>query len=99
MIRFPHPEVMQILDLRTLLDAAASISPRYAAARSLRHRRRRERAAGRLRAHSDLFGGQPEYRRLRLSAARGFLDAHSDLDALMTTPETMPGWSSRSVAS
>ena len=30
-IRFPHPEVLQVLDLRPLLDSAAAISARYAA--------------------------------------------------------------------
>lgn len=30
-VRFPHPEVLQILDSRPLLDAAASIAARYRA--------------------------------------------------------------------
>jgi integrase len=36
--------------------------------------------------HNNLIGGQPAYRRLRLRAARAFLDDHPDLDAWMTTP-------------
>jgi hypothetical protein len=30
-VRFPHPEVLQVLDPRPLLDSAAAISARYAA--------------------------------------------------------------------
>ncbi len=33
--------------------------------------------------HSELLGGQPEYRRERLAAARGFLDVHPDLQVWM----------------
>lgn len=29
MVRFPHPEVLQVLDSRPLLDPAASIAARY----------------------------------------------------------------------
>lgn len=46
-------------------------------------------AAGLLAAfteHSDLLGGGPAYRRQRLDAARGFLEAHPDLDAWMAMP-------------
>jgi integrase len=39
-----------------------------------------------LTAHNDLLGGQPAYRRQRLTAARAFLDRHPDLDAWMTAP-------------
>ena len=37
-------------------------------------------------AHNVLLGGQPAYRRLRLAAARAFLDAHPDLDEWMAAP-------------
>jgi hypothetical protein len=36
--------------------------------------------------HNELLEGQPAYRRLRLRAARAFLDDHPDLDEWMTTP-------------
>jgi integrase len=36
--------------------------------------------------HNDLLGGQPAYRRLRLAAARAFLDDHPDVQAWMAGP-------------